>query len=124
MRATVQVDGLNKVINALQNLGVEVDDLKDAFQKIGNIVKDESVSLTPVLTGRLAASIRAGRSKNKATVRAGGAAVPYAGVIHYGGYNNIEGTYFLTTAAGNKADEAKSTLDSEIADLIDRLGLD
>lgn len=124
MRATVQVDGLNKVINALQQMGVEVDDLKDAFQKIGNIIKDESVSLTPVLTGRLAASIRAGRSKNKATVRAGGAAIPYAGVIHYGGYNNITGTMFLTKAAENKAGEARSTLDNEIGDLINRLGLD
>ncbi|MST49496.1 hypothetical protein [Mobiluncus porci] len=38
----------------------------------------------PVKTGRLEASMRAGRGKTKAVVRAGRAKVPYAPMIHYG----------------------------------------
>lgn len=124
MATGVKVDGLRDVARTLERLGVEAADLKNAFNKIGSIVSDEAKTLTPVLTGRLAASIRASKTKNKATVRAGGARIPYAGVIHYGGYNNITGTYFLTKAASNKEQSVVDALETELNSIINRMGLD
>jgi phage gpG-like protein len=123
MTTGVRVDGLREVARTLERAGVEASDLKEAFNRIGNIVTVEAKTLTPVLTGRLAASIRASKTKNKATVRAGGARVPYAGVIHYGGYNHITGTYFLTRAVDNEQDSVIDALENELQSLLDRLGL-
>lgn len=120
---SIRVDGINKVVRDLKRFGVEVADLKTAFNKIGNIVVKEAVTLTPTLTGRLAASIRASKTQNKSEVRAGGARVPYAGVQHYGGYNNITGSYFLTKAIGNKREEVINTMETDLNALIQRLGL-
>lgn len=123
MAAGVRVLGLRTAIRSLESLGVEVSDLKAAFSKIGNIVSQEAKGLTPTLTGRLAASIRASKTKNKSVIRAGGAATKYAGVIHWGNYHNITGTYYLTRAVDNKEDEVVSTMDKELARLISQLGL-
>ena len=124
MAATsIRVEGLREVARTLERAGVEASDLKNAFNQIGNIVVAEAKTLTPVLTGRLAASLRASKTKNKATVRAGGASIPYAGVIHYGNYNNITGTYYLTKAADNKQDAVVDALENELNNLLNRLNL-
>lgn len=120
---SIRIDGINKVVRDLKRFGVEVADLKTSFNRIGNIVVKEAQSLTPTLTGRLAASIRASKTQNKAEVRAGGARVPYAGVQHYGGYNGITGSFYLTKAIGNKQNEVINTMESELNSLIGRLGL-
>lgn len=120
---SIRIDGINKVVRDLKRFGVEVADLKTAFNKIGNIVVKEAVTLTPTLTGALAASIRASKTQNKAEVRAGSARVPYAGVQHYGGYHGITGSHFLTDAIAAKQGEVLNTLDSELNALIGRLGL-
>lgn len=119
----VRVDGLREVARTLERLGVEASDLKSAFNRIGNIVVSEAITLTPTLTGRLASSIRASKTKNKAIVRAGSARVPYAGVQHYGGYNNITGTFFLTQAADNKSETVVNEMEAELSRLIERLDL-
>lgn len=120
---SIRIEGINKVVRDLKRFGVEVSDLKTAFNRIGNIVVKEAVTLTPTMTGALAASIRASKTQNKSEVRAGSARVPYAGVQHYGGYNNIAGSYFLTKAIAKKRGEVLNTLDSELNALIGRLGL-
>lgn len=119
----VRVEGLREVARTLERLGVEASDLKNAFNRIGNMVVSEAITLTPTLTGRLASSIRASKTKNKAVVRAGGAKVPYAGVQHYGMYNNITGTFYLTKAADNKADTVVDEIETELSRLIERLDL-
>lgn len=121
---TIRVEGLRETVRSLEKLGTEAADLKQAFKTIGNIVVGEAQGLTPKLSGALAGSIKASNTKNKSDVRAGGAKVPYAGVIHYGWPGHgIEPNPFLTTAAGNKQREVVNTLDDELGGLIKRLDL-
>lgn len=81
----VRIEGLNKKVRDLQALGLEVDDLKDAFSTIADEAAEVVTSYVPVgETGALADTVRGNRAKSKAVVRAGKAAVPYAGPINYG----------------------------------------
>lgn len=123
MASGVRVVGLRKAIRSLEQMGVEAADLKDAFQKIGKMVSSEAHTLAPKLDGTLSASIRPSKTKNKAIVRAGGARIPYAGVIHYGGYNNITANPFLTRALERKQDQAVNEMEEALNDLIRRLDL-
>lgn len=79
-----RVEGLSRVVRDLQGLGLEVDDLKDAFSKIAARGAVVMAGFTPKRSGRLAGSVRGNRAKSKAVVAAGRAAVPYAGPINYG----------------------------------------
>lgn len=102
MASGVRVEGLNKLIRDLVALGVEVDDLKDAFSAISREASDAASSFAPKRTGRLAGTIRGNRAKNKAVVSAGRASVRYAGAINYGWpKRNIPASSFM-----QKADEA------------------
>ena len=119
----VRIEGLRQTVRTLERFGVATNDLKAAFTRIGNMVVDEAVSITPTQSGALAASIRASKTKNKAMVRAGSAKVVYAGVQHYGGYNNITGVPFLTDAVERKQHEAIQIMESDLDRLVAQLGL-
>lgn len=121
--SNVRVTGLRETVRSLERFGIEVGDLKNAFNKAGQIVVNEAQSMVPTLSGRLAASIRASKTKNKAEVRAGSAGIPYAGVIHYGGYNNITGVPFLTDAVDRKQAEAIAAIETDLNRLIQSMGL-
>jgi HK97 gp10 family phage protein len=120
---TIRVEGLKEAVKKLNRLGVEDQDLKAGFKKAGNVVVDESRTLVPVLSGKLLNSIRASNTKNKSIVRAGGARIPYAGVIHWGGYHDIEATHFLTEALDNKRAQVLTAIEEELDALIKRLNL-
>lgn len=124
MAAGVRVEGLRETIRSLNRLGVEDQDLKAAFKKIGNLVVGDAKTRVPVRSGRLAASIKPSNTKNKSVVRAGGARIPYAGVIHYGNYNNITAQPFLTDAVAKNQDAAVKIMEDELQQLINALGLD
>lgn len=120
----VQITGLTKVVRDLQKLGVSVEDLKEAFGKISTQVVAEAGRIVPSRSGRLAASIRPAKAKNKAVVRAGSASVPYAGVINYGWPNrSIAATEFLTGPANDDEAEYAKQIDQNLQDLIRRYGL-
>lgn len=123
MASGVQVKGLRETIRSLERFGVQVADLKAAFRKVGNLVVDEAKPRTNPLTGKLAGSIRASNTKNKAVIRAGGARIPYAGVIHYGGYHGIAGKHFLTDAIEAKKGQGVQVLEQELRGLIRSLDL-
>ena len=119
----VRVQGLRETVRALERLGVQAADLKAAFKRIGAFVRTDAQALAPHKTGRLAASIRESNTKNKSEIRAGGARIPYAGVIHYGGYNHIEPHPFLTDAVEKNQAKAVNEMDKELNRLIASLGL-
>ena len=119
----IQVKGLRGVVRSLEKFGVQAADLKAAFKRIGTVVVNEAKSIAPSRSGRLAASIKPSNTKNKSIVRAGGARIPYAGVIHFGGYHNIKAQPFLTDALEHKQGEAKRLMESELGALISRLDL-
>lgn len=119
--STIRVKNLKEVTRALERFGVAVSDLKAAFKRIGSIVVAEAKSLVPVRSGKLESTIRPSNTKNKSTVRAGGAQTVYAGVIHWGGYHHIEPHQFLTNAVDRKHDEVIGTIGDELNKLIREL---
>jgi hypothetical protein len=81
--ARVRIDGMKDVIRKLNKAAADANDMKDLMHDIGMIVV--KASAVPTRSGTLAGTLRAGRGKTKAVVRAGYAKrAPYAGVIHYG----------------------------------------
>lgn len=123
--ATFRVLVLNdkRTVNALRKAALKVSDLKDAWQRIGHAIKRDALTITPVLTGRLAESLRVGKAKRQAVVRAGNARLVYAPIQHYGGYNNIEAKPFLTTALYANEDTANQEIERELDRIIRRAGL-
>lgn len=84
MAGQVQVRGAKQLRRTLKRAGVGLEDLKDAHAAAGSIVVAAGRTGAPRRSGRLASSVRASRAAASATVRAGGAQTPYAGVIHWG----------------------------------------
>lgn len=123
-RAGVHVEGLREFVRKLEKLGVEVQDLKAAFKKVGTLVAADAQALVPRRSGALAASIRPSNNKNKSVVRAGGARVPYAGVINYGWPGRgIPASLFLNNAANRNQGKAVLTIEQELDALVKRLDL-
>jgi hypothetical protein len=120
----VRIDGLNQVVRGLQELGLDIEDLKDAFAPIAARAARYASSFAPRRTGALAASIRPNRSKNKAVVVAGKARVPYAGVINYGwARRNISPSSFMQKADERMRPLALQMLDDAINAKIRERGL-
>ena len=114
-RTGTKVEGLNQVVRALQQMGVEVEDLKAAFSKIADRAAQVASDAAPKKSGRLAADIRGNRAKSKAVVTAGRASVPYAGPINYGWPSrNIAPAGFMQTADEQMQPVALQMLEDEI----------
>lgn len=119
----VGVVGLRQFMKQLEQLGVDVADMKSAMNRIGNIVAQEARQLAPVRSGRLAASIRPSLAKNSATIRAGSVGVPYAAPIHFGWpRRNIQKNPFLYNASDAKRDEVVAAISEELNKLVEQLG--
>lgn len=121
--SSVQINGLKETVRSLEKFGVSAEDLKGAFTKAGTLVATDAKTLVDTKSGALANTIKPSKTKNKSIVRAGSARVVYAGVQHYGGYNNIDPQLFLTTAVDRNAQTIISLVDSELDALITQYGL-
>lgn len=111
----VRIIGLNAVVRALLELGLEVDDLKDAFADIAASGARQVAAYAPKLTGTLAGDVRGNRARSSAHVAAGRASVPYAGPINYGwAAHNIEASGFMQKADKGWGDYALRRLEAEI----------
>lgn len=115
----MRVEGLGKTMRALTKAGADAEDMKNLMHALGMIVVRTAKPRTPILDGALQDTIRAGRGKTKAVVRAGGAKTPYAGVIHYGWpARNIAPAPFLTEALAASRGAIFSGLDKGLDDLL------
>lgn len=124
MASGVRVTGLNKVVRELQALGLEVDDLKDAFADIASDAAQKAAGYAPRRSGRLVGSIRGNRAKNKAVVTAGKAKVPYAGAINYGWRRRrISPNPFMQKADADMAPVVVERLTAAIETIINERGL-
>lgn len=114
---TVKVKGLNEVSRSLKQYEGAADDLKEANAAIGSKVASTAVATLPKKTGALASTIKANRAVSRVQIKAGGARVPYAGVIEYGWpERNIEAQPYLRRAAwdniGYVIDQFEANLES------------
>lgn len=80
----IRVEGLTQLARNLQALGLELDDIKDAFAAIADDGAKLAAGFAPNRSGALAGTIRGNRAKNKAVVSAGKKSIPYAGAQNYG----------------------------------------
>lgn len=112
----VRITGLRETIRDLERLGVSVQDLKEAFQGIAQDTVEDARGLVRVESGRLRSSIRPGTAKNKAIVRAGSAAVPYAARINYA----RPGDLFLNRAADQDLQGKVNAIEANLNRLIAR----
>lgn len=120
--ATVEVKNLNKVLRRMKKLGVEMRDLKDAFQRIGARVTSDAQSGAPVRSGRLSGSVRQSRRQNSVYIRAGGKRTYYAPYVHWG-TKEIRKNQWMTRAAQKNAKYALRELETEMQQLINQLGV-
>lgn len=119
-----RVTGIAALQKDLQALGLELEDPKDAMSDIAAEGARLAASFAPRRTGRLAASIKGSRAKGSAIVKAGGARVPYAGVINYGWpRRNIAPAGFMQRADAVLSGRIVTNLDRAITKLIAEKGL-
>lgn len=94
----MKVEGLNKLTRALKKAGVEINDLKDANEKVGKVVVHAAQPITPRATGALAGSIRPARRQSGVVVRAGGGRVKYARYVEFGTNKMARRSYLIKGA--------------------------
>ncbi|KRF19662.1 hypothetical protein [Nocardioides sp. Soil796] len=120
----VKVEGLSGVVRNLQKMGVEVEDLKDAFARIGEQVKPDYQRVTPVRSGRLRGDYRVSKAKGKVNLYVGRASIPYAGPINYGwAARNIAPANFIAKGDETASPKASNSLEEAISDLVEKLNL-
>lgn len=121
-RRGIEVEGARELRAALKRAGDDASDLKDAHHAAGEVVVTEARSIVPHLSGRLEGTIRASRAKASATVKAGGAGVPYAGVQHFGWpAHGIEAVPFLYDALDRRRGEVVKAYEDAVAKITDRI---
>lgn len=122
---TIRVEGLTKVTRQLKLLGLEIDDLKDAFSMVAAQGARLAAYFAPKRTGTLAGDIRGNRAQSKAVVTAGRVSVPYAGPINYGWADRgIKPALFMQQASDAMEPVAFAELDHEITKQIKKRGLE
>jgi hypothetical protein len=120
----IRVEGLREKVRALEAFGVEVDDLKDAFQEISQEASHIAAGYVQSKTGQLEGTVRGNRAKSRATVTAGRASVPYAGAQNYGWpRRNIKAQGFFAKTDERMQSKAPALLERGINDAIRRHGL-
>ena len=120
----VRVDGLTAVVRALLEIGLEVDDLKDAFAAIADEGAQLASRNAPRLTGALAADVRGNRARSSAHVASGRASLPYAGPINYGwAKHNITASGYMQKADQQWQPYSLRRLEQEINKQIAKRGL-
>ena len=121
---SLSITGVRQVIRALEQIGLEAEDLKAAFSHIAAEGARAIQGFTPVKSGRLRGDVRGNRAKSKAVVAAGRAAVPYAGPINYGwAKRGIEPANFMQKGDALMAPRALQELEAELNRQIRKRGL-
>lgn len=120
----VRVDGLNRLVRDMTAMGVEIADLKLVFGDLASRGANLASSLAPTRSGKLAASVKGNKAKNKAVIVAGSKRIPYAGAINYGWRKrNIRPSRFMQRADDILAPDAAKEIDTALSRLIAEQGL-
>lgn len=96
----VEVEGARELRRTLKAAGDDLADLSAANAQVASYVAARASSKAPRVSGKLAGTVRGNKAKANASIKAGGAATPYAGPIHWGwAQHNISPNPFLVDAA-------------------------
>lgn len=123
----LQVDGGRQLRASLKRAGLDVTDLKAAHRAVAEDVARESRPEAPVgdggpHPGQLRDTTRASGTQSAAIVRAGSAAVPYAGPIHWGWPNrHIDAQPWLADTAERREPVWSDTYLHAIETIIDTI---
>lgn len=120
-----RIEGLREVQKALKDLSDDLkNEMKSTHLEAAQIVAKAARPLAPVLTGRLAASIRPAAVRTGGRVRVGASAVPYAGPIHFGWpARRIKPQPFVYEALDPRRDEVAAVYADRINTLVERYGI-
>ena len=118
----IQVIGLKKVVRQMKKLGVESEDLKEAFKRIGARALSTGNAGTPVRSGALLSSNKQSRRQNSVYLYSGNARAPYAIYPHYG-TRFQQGQFYLTNVVKTDGPWAAQQVEREMDKLIEDLGL-
>lgn len=120
--AGIQVQGAKELRATLKRAGEDLGDLKAAHAEAAQLVTGVSRARAPKRSGRLASNVRGSGAATAATIRVGGASVPYAGPIHYGWpAHNIEPQPFITEAAQSTEPAWVALYDRAVEKILDRV---
>ena len=121
----LKIEGLREVQAALRGVSdTAKNEMKATHLKAAQVIVPLARQLAPVRTGRLAASLKATATRTSGRVRAGSAAVPYAGPIHFGWpARNIKPQPFVYEALDPRRDEVLNIYEARMAQIIDKYGL-
>ena len=123
-RDPIKITGLSEVQRNLRKLSSDALDLNkteflETNKRVAEIIINESKKYVPIRSGALAAAIRNASTKKSAKVRAGSAAVPYAGPIHFGWPSrSIKPNTFLYEAIDARRAEVANRYAELVSDLI------
>ena len=124
MGVRVEVKGLDPLVKGLRRAGD-----KDALRAIrlankdgAEIVAEEAKAEVPHLSGKLGKSIRANATPKAGKVVAGKAAVPYAGVIHFGWpAHSIKPQPFIYEAMDKRSEEVFAAYAKQIETVVNNV---
>lgn len=135
VNAGFYVTGAKELRAAMDAAAVDQDLLKDANQRVSEFVAGVARWLSPVGdSGALQGTIRGTRQVGRAVVRAGSAAVPYAGNVHYGWPGSggkrtrgarggpFPGAFYIINAAQQSESLWLDTYVSDIQKILDLIG--
>lgn len=122
----IQIEGLKETQRALREMSDDLrDEMKPTHKAAAEVIVEGSKRYVPVRSGRLASSIRAVATRTSGRVRAGSAAVPYAGPIHFGWpARRIKPQPFIYDAMDARRQEVYDLYAQRIYGLIDKYNLD
>lgn len=120
---SIRVEGLNKLVRDLKKLDADLAaSMKRVNRELAGDVADTARATVPRRTGRLAGSLRAGATQRSGVVRAGGAGVPYAGVVHFGwAKRKIRPRPFLYDALDARRDDVQRRWAAEVDRLVKKV---
>jgi hypothetical protein len=121
-RALVRVEGGRQLRATMKAAGDDLADLKAVNAAAAATVAAVARPRAPVRSGRLASTVRPSGTKTAAIVRAGRAAVPYAGVIEFGWPgHNIEAQPFIVSAAQDTEPEWTAAYTAAVDRILSRI---
>lgn len=119
----IRIVGLGRTVRALEKSGADAQSMRDLMHDLGSIVVRGATP--PVASGALQGTIRAGRGKTKAVVRAGTARVPYAGVHEWGNpRTGLPAKHFLSNSLNSNRTDVLEALERGLLEIAAKNGLD